>query len=116
MSQVNMESALCRYLKDNHTRRTKAASSKILEAAFNIKGSEVRRIINSLRCTGFPVCSDSEGYYYAASQEEINATIAQLNGRITKIANARNGLLTATPNHAPFKVDVMVQLTIEGGI
>ena len=45
---------------------------------------------------GEPICSDYYGYYYAANQLEINATIAQLNSRIRSIADARDGLLNHT--------------------
>ncbi len=58
-----------------------------------MKGTEIRRIVNSLRCKGEPICSDLDGYYYADNQLEINATIAQLSSRIQKIAQARDGLL-----------------------
>ena len=58
-----------------------------------MKGTEIRRIVNSLRGKGEPICSDLDGYYYADNQLEINATIAQLSSRIQKIAQARDGLL-----------------------
>lgn len=116
MEQVNIESSVCRFLRDNHTGRKNAASSRTLEAVFHVKGSEVRKIINSLRCTGHPVCSDSTGYYYAATQDEVNATIAQLNSRITKISNARNGLLAGRNQSSllPIRVDVGVNLYLKG--
>ena len=116
MLQPNIEVALCNYLKTYHTGRINAASSKTLEKMFRIKGSDVRKTVNSLRCAGFPVCSDTVGYYYAATQEEINSTIAQLNGRITKISNARNGLLASLSlNSVPVVIDVSLELTIAGG-
>ena len=59
-----------------------------------MKGTEIRRIVNSLRCKGEPICSDLDGYYYANNQLEIKATIAQLSSRIQKIAQARDGLLS----------------------
>lgn len=59
-----------------------------------MKGTEIRRIVNSLRCKGEPICSDLDGYYYADNQLEIKATIAQLSSRIQKIAQARDGLLS----------------------
>ena len=68
-------------------------SSKMLETVFHVKGTEIRRMVNSLRCKGEPICSDLDGYYYADNQHEINATIAQLSSRIHKIAQARDGLL-----------------------
>lgn len=97
MRQTDMEKALCRHLKTYHRGQRNAASSRELEAAFSVKGAELRRVINGLRCRGFPICSDGLGYYYAATQAEVNATVAHLNGRIAKIAGARNGLLRCAP-------------------
>lgn len=116
MLQLNIESSVCRFLREHHTGRANAASNKTLEAAFNIKGSEVRKIVNSLRCAGYPVCSDTADYYYAATHEEVNATIAQLNGRITKISNARNELLMCTKLNRvpPIHIDINIKLSLEG--
>lgn len=91
-SQSNMEKAFCDYLKMNCRGSDKAVSSKTLEAAFCVKGTEIRKMVNSLRCKGQPICSDFYGYYYAANQHEIDATVAQLNSRIRKIAQAKDGL------------------------
>ena len=88
-----VDKALCEHLKKNHQGQESAASSKELEAAFHIKGTELRRTVNRLRCDGHPICSDATGYFYAARQSEIRATVAQLTGRISKIAAAKNGLL-----------------------
>lgn len=101
MSELNMETALCRYLRTHHTGRQNAASSKTLEAVFHVKGAEIRKTVNALRCGGFPVCSDTAGYYYAATQAEVNTTVAQLNSRITKISNAKNGLLASMALFSP---------------
>lgn len=62
-------------------------------AAFHVKGTELRRAVNRLRCDGYPICSDATGYFYAARQSEVRATVAQLTGRISKIAAATKGLL-----------------------
>jgi len=70
-----------------------AASSKELEVAFHVKGAELRRAVNRLRCEGHPICSNANGYFYAVRQSEIAATIYQLSGRISRIAAAKNGLL-----------------------
>ena len=87
------DKALCEYLKTYRRGQESAASSKELEAAFHVKGTELRRAVNRLRCSGYPICSDATGYFYAARPSEISATIAQLTGRIAKIAAAKNGLL-----------------------
>ena len=88
-----VDKALCEHLKKYHRGQESAASSKELVAAFHVKGTELRRAINRLRCNGQPICSDATGYFYAARQSEIRATVAQLTGRISKIAAAKNGLL-----------------------
>ena len=119
--------ALCEHLKKYHRGQENAASSRELEAAFHIKGTELRRAVNRLRCGGNPICSDETGLWdprkiedfvgrgaiaeranfharteasdtelmatNAVRQSEIRATIAQLTGRISKIAAAKNGLL-----------------------
>ena len=109
MSELNMETALCRYLRTHHTGRQNAASSKTLEAVFHVKGAEIRKTVNALRCGGFPVCSDTAGYYYAT-------TVAQLNSRITKISNAKNGLLASMELFSPgVCMDICVNISLKGG-
>jgi len=88
-----IDKALCEYLKKYRRGQESAASSKELEAAFHVKGTELRRAVNRLRCDGYPICSDTTGYFYAARQSEVRATVAQLTGRISKIAAATKGLL-----------------------
>ena len=88
-----VDKALCEHLKKYHQGQESAASSKELEAAFHVKGTELRRAVNRLRCDGHPICSDATGYFYAARQSEIRATVAQLTGRISRIAAATKGLL-----------------------
>lgn len=91
--KTDMEEAFCEYLAKNFRGANNPVSSKTLEAVFRVKGTEIRRIVNSLRCKGEPICSDMDGYYFADNQYEVNATIAQLSSRIQKIAKARDGLL-----------------------
>ena len=93
MKGVPIDKALCEYLKQYRRGQESAASSKELEAVFHVKGTELRRAVNRLRCDGWPICSDATGYFYAARQSEIRATVAQLTGRISKIAAATKGLL-----------------------
>ena len=42
------------------------------------------------------ICSDETGYYYADNQKEINTTVYRLNELVTKVSNARTGLLFAS--------------------
>ena len=85
--------ALCEHLRKYHQGQESAASSRELEAAFHVKGVELRRAVNRLRCDGYPICSSESGYFYAARKAEIKATITQLTGRISKITAAKKGLL-----------------------
>lgn len=93
MNGPPIDKALCEYLEKYRRGQESAASSKELEAAFHVKGTELRRAVNRLRCDGHPICSDATGYFYAARQSEVRATVAQLTGRISKIAAATKGLL-----------------------
>ena len=86
---------IAEYLKKHHTGKKNAASSHELEAVFHLRGSKLRRQINALRCNGNPICSDKEGYYFAANKEELAATIMQLNSRISKMTKAKKGLIKA---------------------
>ena len=63
---------------------------------FMLDGRNIRRKISALRQDGFPICSDETGYYYADNQKEINHTVCRLNELVTKVSNARTGLLFAS--------------------
>ena len=93
MKDTDIDKALCEHLKKYHRGQESAASSRELEAAFHLKGTELRRVINRLRCNSSPICSDATGYFYAKRPSEIKATIAQLTGRISKISAAAKGLM-----------------------
>lgn len=93
---MDKQTAICNFLKKHHTGRDKAVSSRELERLFSLEGRTLRRKINHLRQDGYPICSDETGYYYAETQQEINATVCRLNGLVTQISNARTGLLYAS--------------------
>ena len=93
MKGVPIDESLCAYLKKYHKGQENAASSSLLEAAFHVGGTELRRVVNRRRCDGHPICSADSGYFYAARRLEVRATVAQLTGRISKIAAAAKGLL-----------------------
>ena len=71
-------------------------------------GRTLRRKISRLRQDGYPICSDENGYYYAESQSEINATVCRLNMLVTKISNARTGMLHASLVDGGLKVDISI--------
>jgi biotin operon repressor len=83
------------YLKMNHTGEEKAVQSRWLGKKLHISNRTIRNVVNTLRCEGNPICSDENGYYYAANRKEILRSIGQLNSRIGKIAKAKQGLKKA---------------------
>ncbi len=93
---MNRKEGICAYLKKHHTGAGRAVHSKELEQLFAIDGRSLRRCISALRQDGQPICSDSSGYYYAEKQADINHTVARLNKLVTRIANARTGMLYAS--------------------
>jgi len=55
----------------------------------------LREIINHLRRTGHPICSSTNGYWWASSPEDLQVNIDALKGRAIKILEAVNGLQKA---------------------
>ena len=90
-----LDEIVARHLWDYHQGESRAVSSRELERAFDIRGSDLRRIINRLRGDGIPICSFASGYYYAETEQELQRTIRQLRSRIKKIAHAERGLTKA---------------------
>ena len=90
---MDTRNAILDYLQESHTGRQRAVFSRELERLFSIDGRTVRRHISKLRQAGYPICSDESGYYYADNQTEINNTVGRLNELVTKVSNARTGLL-----------------------
>jgi hypothetical protein len=77
----------------------KGESNRITSAEINqltsIKGSTIRQIVNNSRANFVPIASDGNGYFMAEKPEELDHTIAQLNSRIHKMIQAREGLRKA---------------------
>ena len=72
-------------------RITSAEISKLT----NVTGAEIRHIINNSRANFVPIASDGKGYFMAETPDELDHTIAQLNSRIHKMIQAREGLKKA---------------------
>lgn len=108
----NHQAELCEYLREYHTGKDKAVHSRELERLFCMDDRTIRRKISKLRQAGCPICSDAAGYYYASDQEEINATVGRLNELITKVSNARTGLLYAPNPESSEQYTVEVKITI----
>ena len=108
---MDKRTAICNYLKKYHTGKENAVFSRELERLFSMDGRTLRRKISSLRQDGHPICSDETGYYYAESQKEINATVCRLNTLVTKISNARTGMLYASVlSDEPVSVSIRISL------
>lgn len=107
------KSAICAYLKEHHTGKGRAIHSQDLQRLFVIDGRNLRRKISALRQDGYPICSDESGYYYADNQKEINDTVYRLNGLVTKVSNARTGLLFSSI--FPTSLNVEITVRMDGG-
>ena len=102
------KATICAYLKEHHTGKSRAILSRDLQRLFSIDGRNLRRKISALRQDGCPICSDESGYYYADNQKEINQTVYRLNGMLTKVSNARTGLLHASIQPTPVTIEITV--------
>lgn len=60
--------------------------------AFKVSGVEVRRLINTARSNGDPICSNGKGYYIAKDSEELQRTIDSIQGRINSMSEAVAGM------------------------
>ncbi len=88
-----------KYMQTEHRGKANAVFSKELERLFHCNGREIRSIVNALRTKGVPICSCGRGYYYAESRSDIEETIAHLDGRVSKIKAAQDGLRTILKNY-----------------
>lgn len=70
-------------------------TSKEINKLTNIKDSTFRHIVNISRANFIPIASDGKGYFIAENPEDLNHTIAQINSRIHKMIQAREGLKKA---------------------
>ena len=100
---------LAEYLWQYHLGEGSAATSRELERTFSVRGKELRDAVNRLRRRGIPIASSSSGYFYAAAEQEVRATIAHMTHRISGIAAAIRGL-----NRSLEKFDT-AQFRIPGG-
>ena len=83
------------YLKHYHLGEQNAVTSRELELAYNMRGKELRNLVNTLRCSGIPIASSGNGYFYASTEQEVRATIVHMTHRISGIAAAIRGLTSA---------------------
>ena len=77
------------------TGESKRITSAEISRLTNIAGSTIRHIINESRANFIPIASDENGYFIAEKPDELDHTIAQINSRIHKMIQAREGLKKA---------------------
>lgn len=82
---------LAEYLEQYHMGALNAATSRELELTFGTKGFRFDTW-SMPRRDGVPIASNGSGYFYAATDQEVRATIAHLTRRISGIAAAIRGL------------------------
>ena len=92
MPKVSSNSRLVAALRAPMWYCSRYSASRELELTFGIKGIQVRHMVNALRRDGVPIASNGSGYFYAATDQEVRATIAHLTRRISGIAAAIRGL------------------------
>ena len=101
-------------LKNAHVGSENAVSSRELEQRFSMNGRSIRRIIHGLRQKGCPICSEKKGYYYAATQSEVNGTVSRLNEFVNGVSNASTGLLSARVE--PKKIQITFTITLDENV
>ena len=74
----NEDKIISRLLLLKHQGKTK---SEDLEEQLGATGSEIRGVVQELRRQGVPITSDSEGYGFAKTKEEIMPTLKHLKTR-----------------------------------
>ena len=80
------------YLKTNCYGKSHLIAGSALEQQLSMGGSDLRKRISRLRRKGVPIASNGNGYFYAATEQEVRATIAHMTHRISGIAAAIRGL------------------------
>lgn len=81
-----------KYLRDHSNGKNNPVYGKTIAEAFGVPSTTIRRMINTARSSGVPICSCQNGYYLTDDRSEIQETINSLRGRIHKMECAILGL------------------------
>ncbi len=92
---MNKEQKLYEYLEKHHIGHDNAVHSRKLEKKFDICPRTVRTYINSLRKSGYPVCSDDKGYWIAKDPKEAFKSAKRWGDFASEVNNAKTGLAVA---------------------
>lgn len=92
---MTTKTSILDYVTKNHNGAENAILAGRLCSMLGITGRLLRRAITELQVEGHPICSDTNGYFYAVSVDEIESTVAHLTSRAQEMEAARDGLLKA---------------------
>ena len=67
-------------------------TSKELEIAFSINGSQLRKLAQYARRKGELICSGDKGYSYSLNKNEINSTLIHLKRRVASMQETINAI------------------------
>jgi hypothetical protein len=95
---MTTKTSILEYITKNHVGAENAILAGRLCSMLGITGRLLRRAITELQVEGYPVCSDTNGYFYAVNEAEIENTIIHLSSRAQEMETARDGLLKAKAN------------------
>ena len=89
-----MVKTLVEYLKNNDFRgRNQARLGSAICKDLNIKDTQqLREMVNRARVQGHAICSCADGYYYAATDDEIEQCCRSLEYRAKSILGAASGM------------------------
>lgn len=83
---------LLAYLKGSCSGRKNRVGGTELERTLHVSGTDLRKLVNQLRCKEHPIASDRSGYFYATNAGEVYDTIRQLKQMVSGLEAAISGL------------------------
>lgn len=101
-----------RLLKNNN----RYFKSSELQDAFDVSGPKVREAIHNIREAKYPIISNSNGYKWAETAEELNQCVENLWGRAKSITRAMQGLAESRKEHFPGHIGGINPDTIQESI
>jgi len=108
---MTVKKKILNYLREHHVGADNALLGKRHGSIFGLTNLLLRKNINGLRVEGYPVCSDSNGYFYAGCPEEIDVSIAHLASRSREMARAKEGLRRAKDDFGSGREDSPDEVT-----
>lgn len=83
---------LVQYIQENAIgRRNKVTARKLRGFGYG-DGREIRKAVHRLRLLGYPICSNTQGYWWAEDLDELKETINFLDGMITNMTEVSKAL------------------------